>query len=121
MVNATKQINKITRLIVHSKRNYWSVGFPKRSHSSNKIVAGASHGYPTNYSPASENSASDTQPLIRLASDESAASEDTSASDLASVSNCLGIPAPASDSRRFIFRSNCDHDDKPLPDLHVLV
>ncbi|KAL4562275.1 hypothetical protein LXL04_034474 [Taraxacum kok-saghyz] len=42
-----KQINKITRLTVLSKRNYWSLGFPKRNHSPNKTVAGASRGYPT--------------------------------------------------------------------------
>ncbi|KAL4590847.1 hypothetical protein LXL04_003790 [Taraxacum kok-saghyz] len=42
-----KQINKITRLTVISKRNYWSLGFPKQNHSPNKTVAGASRGYPT--------------------------------------------------------------------------
>ncbi|KAL4579539.1 hypothetical protein LXL04_015689 [Taraxacum kok-saghyz] len=44
----TKKINKITRLTISSKRNYWSLGFPKRNHSPNKTVAGASRGYPTN-------------------------------------------------------------------------
>ncbi|KAL4577832.1 hypothetical protein LXL04_013946 [Taraxacum kok-saghyz] len=42
-----KQINKITLLTVHSKRNYWSLGFPKRNHSPNRTVAGASRGYHT--------------------------------------------------------------------------
>ncbi|KAL4590207.1 hypothetical protein LXL04_003133 [Taraxacum kok-saghyz] len=42
-----KQINKITRLTVLSKRNYWSLDFSKRNHSPNKTVAGASRGYPT--------------------------------------------------------------------------
>ncbi|KAL4574044.1 hypothetical protein LXL04_020866 [Taraxacum kok-saghyz] len=42
-----KQINKITRLAVISKRYYWSPGFPKRNHSPNKTVVGASRGYPT--------------------------------------------------------------------------
>ncbi|KAL4584233.1 hypothetical protein LXL04_008826 [Taraxacum kok-saghyz] len=42
-----KQINKITRLTVISKKNYRSLGFSKRNHSSNKTVAGASCGYPT--------------------------------------------------------------------------
>ncbi|KAL4567904.1 hypothetical protein LXL04_023500 [Taraxacum kok-saghyz] len=40
-------INKMTRLTVLSKRNCWSLGFPKRNHSPNKTVAGASRGYPT--------------------------------------------------------------------------
>ncbi|KAL4565632.1 hypothetical protein LXL04_029735 [Taraxacum kok-saghyz] len=39
-----KQINKITRLADISKRYYWSPGFPKRNHSPNKTVAGASRG-----------------------------------------------------------------------------
>ncbi|KAL4573122.1 hypothetical protein LXL04_019917 [Taraxacum kok-saghyz] len=42
-----KQINKITRLTVLSKRNYWSLDFSKRNHSPNKTVADASRGYPT--------------------------------------------------------------------------
>ncbi|KAL4557092.1 hypothetical protein LXL04_035262 [Taraxacum kok-saghyz] len=42
-----KQINEITRLTVLSKKNYWSLGFPKRNHSPNKTVASASRGYPT--------------------------------------------------------------------------
>ncbi|KAL4573973.1 hypothetical protein LXL04_020795 [Taraxacum kok-saghyz] len=49
IMRISKQINKITQLTVHSKRNYWSLGFPKRNHSSNKTVAGASRGYPTSY------------------------------------------------------------------------
>ncbi|KAL4584302.1 hypothetical protein LXL04_008898 [Taraxacum kok-saghyz] len=44
IMRITKQINKITRLTVPSKRNYWSLGFPKRNHLSNKTIAGASRG-----------------------------------------------------------------------------
>ncbi|KAL4579550.1 hypothetical protein LXL04_015701 [Taraxacum kok-saghyz] len=37
------------RLTVLSIRNCWSLGFPKRNHSPNKTVAGASRGYHTKY------------------------------------------------------------------------
>ncbi|KAL4580021.1 hypothetical protein LXL04_016194 [Taraxacum kok-saghyz] len=47
IIRITKKINKITRLTISSKRNYCSLGFPKRNHSPNKTVAGASRGYPT--------------------------------------------------------------------------
>ncbi|KAL4556783.1 hypothetical protein LXL04_034943 [Taraxacum kok-saghyz] len=40
----------MTRLIVLSEKYCWSLGFPKRNHSSNKTVAGASRGYPTSAS-----------------------------------------------------------------------
>ncbi|KAL4583459.1 hypothetical protein LXL04_008032 [Taraxacum kok-saghyz] len=47
IMRISKQINKITRLTVISKRYCWSPRFPKRNHSPNKTVAGASRGYPT--------------------------------------------------------------------------